>query len=135
MKDRVEEVFWLSIEQVNSFHEELLARHGGSPGLRDKGLLESALARPQHLFYYGEPSLFQMAAAYGFGIIKNHPFIDGNKRTGATAIAAFLYVNDFVFETNDVEVVSIIEGVAGGNIAEEALAEWIKNNSTPRETE
>lgn len=129
------DIVWLTIEQTIAFHDELLARHGGSGGIRDKGLLESALARPQHLFHYEEPSLMHLAAAYGFGIIKNHPFIDGNKRTGATAIAAFLYLNDIIFEADEVAIVSFIEGVAAGNISEEELGQWIEKNSYPVEVQ
>jgi death-on-curing protein len=92
------EPVWLLREFIVAIHERLIADYGGSPGLRDEGLLESALARPMHLFTYGKPSLAELAAAYAVGIAKNHAFIDGNKRTAFVAAAVFLERNRFAFE-------------------------------------
>jgi death-on-curing family protein len=90
------EPVWIDECEILAFHEELLARFGGAAGIRDAGLLESALNRPHQLFHYGDPSLPEMAAAYGVGIVKNHPFLDGNKRTGFLAAALFLALKSSV---------------------------------------
>ena len=88
---------WLKKEAVLAFHDQLLAEHGGSGGIRDEALLESALARPANLLAYGKPSLFDLAAAYACGIIKDHPFVDGKKRTGFMAAYVFLGINKIEF--------------------------------------
>ncbi len=114
---------------VLGLHTIAVAEFGGSPGLRDDGLLESALDRPRNLFAYGdEPSLFQLAAAYCVGIVKNHPFIDGNKRAGDLAIRAFLRLNGYLYEPEEAEEVVMIVALAAGEIDEAALALWIAEN-------
>ncbi len=110
-----------------------VAKFGGSPGLRDEGLLESALDRPRNLFAYGDaPSVFELAAAYCSGIVKNHPFIDGNKRAGDLAIRAFLRLNGYIYEPEEAEEVVMIVALAAGDIDEAALAVWIGENAAPR---
>lgn len=130
--DRPEPV-WLTEVQVRTLHAESLALFGGSPGLRDEGLLRSALARPRHRWAYGEaPSLFELAAAYAFGIAKNHAFVDGNKRTALLAIRAFLFRNGYLFVPDEIETVTTIEGLAAGAVDEATLATWIQTNAHAR---
>jgi len=118
---------------VMAIHDEHLARFGGGTGLRDQGLLESAMARPVNAFHYKpESSLFDLAAAYCFGIIKNHPFVDGNKRTGDLAAHAFLHLNGWRYDPDQHDEVRTILGVAAGHMEEAALARWIEDNSTER---
>ena len=117
---------WLTREVILAVHEDLLARYGGLAGLRDDGLLESALHRPLHLFSYAKPSLFQMAAAYAAGIIKNHPFLDGNKRTGFMAVYVFLEANGRTFSAPEEEVVIHTRALAAGAIGEGDYAAWLK---------
>lgn len=124
------EPVWLSAAQVRMLHAEALALFGGSPGLRDENLFESALGRPRNAWAYGDgPSLFELAAAYAFGITKNHPFIDGNKRAGALTIRAFLFRNGYRFDPDQVELVTTMEGVASGAVDEASLAAWIEESS------
>jgi death-on-curing protein len=127
------EPIWLTAIQVKMLHAEALKLFGGSPGVRDEGLLQSALARPRHLWTYEEAtSLFDLAAAYGFGIAKNHAFVDGNKRAALLAIRAFLFRNGYRFQPEEVETVTVMEGVAGGAVDEAMLAEWLETNSERR---
>ena len=121
---------WLTIDMVESFHRESLVRFGGSDGLRDRGLLESALARPENVFAY-EPDadVFRLAAAYGHGLVKNHPFIDGNKRTGALAAVVFLALNGIDVAFDEAEIAVVIIGVASGEISEAALADWLRRSA------
>lgn len=119
---------WVDLDDCLAFHEEMLSRFGGLSGIRDKGLLDSALARPQQLFAYGEPSLFDLAAAYASGIIRNHPFLDGNKRAGFLAAALFLEVNGFRFTAPEEEVVVQTLGLAAGAVSESAYAAWIEKS-------
>jgi len=100
---------------------------GGSPGLRDQGLLESALARPKNLFLYENPDIFGIAASYGYGLVKNHPFIDGNKRIAFLACAVFLIDNGWEPTANEVDVVNIINALASGEMTENQFAQWLKN--------
>jgi len=117
-----------------AIHEELLARYGGLSGLRDEGLLESALNRPRHLFAYGAPSVFELAAAYAAGIVKDHPFIDGNKRVGFMAAYVFLGLNGCDFDAPEVEVVVQTRALAAGEISEGDYATWLTvSNSRGRE--
>lgn len=114
-------------------HAESLDLFGGSPGMRDLGLLESALARPANKWHYdGTDSLYALAGAYAFGIARNHAFIDGNKRTALLAIRAFLFRNGREFLPDEVETVTMIEGLADGRVDEELLATWIEENSRSR---
>ena len=115
-------------------HTQGIKLFGGFPGLRDEGLLQSALGRPVNLWAYNEDAThFQLAAAYGFGLAKNHAFIDGNKRITLLAIRAFLFRNGYRFEPGEVETVTTMEGVASGAVNENALSEWIEANCTPVE--
>ena len=115
-------------------HAVAVAEFGGSPGLRDEGLLESALDRPRNLLAYGDaPSVFELAAAYCSGIVKNHPFIDGNKRAGDLAIRAFLRLNGYLYEPEEAEEVVMIVALAAGDIDEDSLAVWIAENAAPKD--
>lgn len=125
----MKEPLWLSKAVVFAVHDRLLADFGGSPGVRDDGLLESALGKPQNLFAYGKPSLFELAASYAFGIVRNHPFIDGNKRTSFVAAAAFLDFNGFELTANEVDATLKTLGLAAGEISEKEFAAWLKSNS------
>jgi len=122
---------WLSRRLVETLHAESLSRFGGTPGMRDEGLLESALARPQHLARYEEPSTFQLASAYCEGIVNNHPFADGNKRAGLLAARVFLFKNGYRLEPEEAEMVAVIRQVAAGDLGREELAEWLDANSEP----
>jgi death-on-curing protein len=129
----VNEPVWLRLEAILAAHDEQLVEHGGGVGVRDRGLLESALARPENLYAYGEPSLPKLAAAYAFGIARNHPFVDGNKRTALVAAEAFLGLNGFDLTADDVEAVRIFLALAAGELSEEELAARIGRNSVKRE--
>ncbi len=125
---------WLTKEMVLAIHAEAVAEFGGSLGLRDAGLLESALDRARNLFAYGDdPSLFELAAAYCAGIVKNHPFIDGNKRTGLLAARAFLFRNDYLLEPEEPDEVAVIVALAEGEIDEAVLAAWLEEYAFPRD--
>jgi death-on-curing protein len=127
----VSEPLWLAIDAVRAIHQELIAEYGGSPGIRDVGLLESALARPRQLLAYGDPGLFELAAAYAFGIVRNHPFVDGNKRTGMMAAYVFLRINGYRLEASEAEAVVVFQDLAAGEIDEAVLAKWIEANAAP----
>ena len=119
---------WLSIELVRAIHEEQLVEHGGPPGVREESLLASALARPQNLALYESPDLAELAASYAFGIARNHPFVDGNKRTSLLALYTFLGVNGIDFVVPEAEAASIILSLAAGEVSEESLTRWIRDN-------
>ena len=120
-------MIWLTRDMVEAFHRESLARFGGADGLRDPGLLESALARPENIHAY-EPQadLFRLAASYCAGIVKNHPFVDGNKRVAAHATIVFLDLNDQEFLATPEELVEMTLAVAEGKVQAEALAIWFR---------
>jgi death-on-curing protein len=120
---------WISKEVLLAVHSELLNRFGGLSGTRDEGLLDSALNRPKHLFSYGRPTLFEMAAAYSHGIVKNHPFLDGNKRTGFMSAYIFLGVNGWSLQAPEEEAVLETLALAAGEISEEAYAAWLERTS------
>ncbi len=115
-------------------HDLELAAHGGSTGIRDQGLLESALARPKNIWAYAEspPSLPRLAAAYAFGISSNHPFVDGNKRTALVVSFAFLDVNGLEVTASQEDAFLTILGLAAGEISEDQLAAWFERNTAPR---
>lgn len=113
-------------------HDESLAEHGGAPGLRDEGLLESALARPHHLLSYGTPDLFAMAAAYGFGLARNHAFVDGNKRVAFLAIGLFLALNGRRLTATQAEATLTMLSLAAGELPEDELAQWLREHSVLR---
>ena len=123
---------WIEPSVVYAIHEEQLAQHGGSAGLRDQGLLESALARPQNLALYGKPDVAACAAAYGYGLSRNHPFVDGNKRTAFVAVELFLFLNGYALEATDTGCVLTLLGVAEGSISENGFAAWIRENCKKR---
>ncbi len=120
---------WLRHDVVVAVHDEQIAQHGGSPGLRDAGLLSSALARSQHKVAYGKPSVFDLAAAYASGIISNHPFVDGNKRTGFLAAFIFLDLNGWDMVASEAEAVGAVLELALKEIDEDNLAIWLKEHS------
>jgi death on curing protein len=122
------EPFWLTAAMVVAIHDEQLAVHGGSAGLRDQSLLESALDRPRNKWAYDQAALPELAAAYGYGIARNHPFIDGNKRTALLAIYTFLGVNDVDFIVPEAEAAAMILSLAAGEVSEESLVRWIRDN-------
>jgi death-on-curing protein len=115
----------IEVEVVLAIDDEQLAEHGGQPGVRDHGLLESALSRPRHPFAYGEPSIPRLAASYAFGISRNHPFLDGNKRTSLVVAELFLALNGFALIASDEQCVTTFLQLAAGELTEEQLAEWI----------
>ncbi|MDQ3636190.1 MAG: type II toxin-antitoxin system death-on-curing family toxin [Acidobacteriota bacterium] len=122
------EIKWILEETVYAIHSRQIAEHGGIDGIRDKNLLSSALARPQNLFAYGENvEISQLAAAYAFGIAKNHPFLDGNKRTAYVVMRTFLLINGFDIEATQEEKYIIFLKLAEGSLSEEALVQWIKD--------
>lgn len=120
---------------VSAMHGELIAEYGGSTGVRDAGLLSSALARPQNQAAYGDPSVFDLAAAYAFGVIRNHPFVDGNKRTGFLAAYVFLDLNGWELKASETDTVSAVVALAEAEMDEAGFSEWIKGNSIVRETQ
>ena len=123
---------WLDADVLRAVHEEQLAEHGGASGTRDDGLFESALARPENLAAYGKPDVADLAAAYGFGIARNHPFIDGNKRTAFVAVELFLDLNGFELMAGDSDCVLTMLAVAAGQMDEVALARWLHQHSRAR---
>ena len=123
---------WLDEQVVLAVHEEQLAEHGGAQGLRDAGLMQSALARPRHLATYGEPDVFDLSAAYGFGIARNHPFIDGNKRTAFVAVELFLTLNGVELRVTDADCVLTMLSLAAGELDEATFAAWLRSNGAPR---
>lgn len=120
---------WVLHETVLILHEQSLADFGGSAGIRDAGLLESALERPKNTFAYGKPTLFTVAASYAFGLAKNHPFIDGNKRTAFVTAVLFLELNGMVFRAGEVDATIQTLALAAGELTEAGYAEWLKRNS------
>lgn len=122
---------WVPARVVLALHKECIATFGGSDGVRDEGLLESALARPENLLSYGAPTMFELAAAYGYGIAKNHPFIDGNKRTAFLATAVFLMDNGFQPLVSEADVVNTITALAAGQLTETEFAQWLKQSFKP----
>jgi len=119
---------WLLREAVLAVHERLLSEFGGASGIRDGGLLDSALARPENILAYGKPTVHELAAAYAFGIVKNHPFIDGNKRTGFTIAIIFLEQNGEKFSASEVDATIQTLALAAGELGESGYAGWLKAN-------
>jgi death on curing protein len=119
---------WLTTADVLAIHDQLIAEHGGADGIRDINLLASALARPQQLFAYGqpEPDIAALAAAYAFGIAKNHAFVDGNKRTSAVVTEAFLRLNGLGLTATDIEIVQTWSDLGAGLITEPELIDWLR---------
>jgi len=122
---------WLTLGVVIAIHDDQLASYGGARGIRDRGLLESALARPRNLLAYDTVDIAALAAAYGFGIVRNHPFVDGNKRTAFASIETFLRLNGRQLRASDEECILQMLSLAAGEIDEAAYANWVRTHLTP----
>ena len=120
---------WLTKDLILAIHDEQLAEHGGRPGIRDLGLLESALARPMNRAAYAEPTVFDFAAVYAFGIIRDHPFVDGNKRVAFLTAALFLLDNGFEITAKDEAIIAAVLSLADGAIDEPTFALWLADNT------
>jgi death-on-curing protein len=131
----VNEPIWLRTDVVLAMHEEALMLHGGPEGVRDLGLLESALARPKNIFHYSEDisSLARLAAAYAKGIVANHPFVDGNKRTAFIVSVTFLQLNGLQLTATKEDRVLTFWNLADGSLSEEELSAWFERNAVPRQ--
>jgi death on curing protein len=123
---------WIDQRLLLLLHDESLAEHGGAPGLRDQGLFESALARPLNLLAYGEPDAADLAAAYGTGLAKNHPFVDGNKRAALLSVGLFLALNGYRLHASQPDATLTMQALAAGEIDEPGFARWIRANTEPR---
>ena len=119
---------WVNIEVAIAAHAEQIAEHGGGEGIREAGLVESAMARPQNLALYGDPDICELAASYAFGIARNHPFVDGNKRTAAVVSETFLLLNGGYLQANDAEVVVAFVALAAGELSEDELTAWFRDH-------
>ncbi len=119
---------WVSKAVTLAIHDRLLADYGGSAGLRDEGLLESALGRPENLFAYERPSLFDLASSYAFGIVRNHPFIDGNKRTGFVVCATFLDINGRELVASELDATLKTLALAAGELTEAQYSKWLSES-------
>jgi death on curing protein len=126
-EDRAEPI-WLTPELVKAFHSRQLRLFGGPPGVRDEGALESALGRPVNRWAYENADLAELAAAYAFGIARNHPFVDGNKRAALLALVTFLGLNGVDFLVDEAEAVVMMRGLAAGEVDEAGLTRWIRDN-------
>lgn len=118
---------WVTVEVARQAHDEQLAEHGGAAGLRDPSMLESAMARPLNQAAYGDPDAAELAAAYAFGIARNHPFVDGNKRTAAVVSATFLLLNGYVLTCDDDELIATFLKLAAGELTPEQLTDWFRH--------
>jgi len=123
---------WLDKAALLLLHGEGLAEHGGAPGIRDEGLFESALARPENLSAYDNPDFAALAAAYGIGLAKNHPFVDGNKRVAFIAVGLFLALNGYRLTASQINATQAMLAVAAGELSESDFAAWIRQNSIKR---
>ncbi|MDP2770997.1 MAG: type II toxin-antitoxin system death-on-curing family toxin [Giesbergeria sp.] len=123
---------WIQREVIVAIHEMQLAEHGGLDGVRDAGLLDSALGRPKNLALYGTPDVAALAAAYGWGISRNHPFLDGNKRTGFVAAELFLGLNGYALTADDAQCVITMLSLAAGDLAEDDFAAWLRQHAQRR---
>lgn len=119
----------MSEDIVRFIHQDQIQQHGGSLGIRDENLLAASLARPRHLLTYSQCNLFDLAAAYGYSLTKNHPFIDGNKRTSFAVMATFLLINGYLLDVPEMEVVTRMEGLATDRDTQESLSRWLAENS------
>ena len=124
---------WIGAELVYALHDRLIAEHGGPDGLRDRNALESALARPQNLAAYENPDAASLAAAYAFGVARNHGFLDGNKRTAWVLARLFLADNGFVLSFDAIDAVRTVEALAAGSLDEVQLAAWFRARLTPKD--
>lgn len=128
----MKEPVWVLREVVLALHEQSLAEHGGSAGLRDAGLLDSALGKPLNQFAYGSPNIFDLAASYASGLAKNHPFIDGNKRVAFVVAITFLELNGHEFTATEADAALRTLALAAGEMTESAYAAWLETNSKKR---
>ena len=119
---------WVATEVALAAHAEQLAEHGGGEGVRDAGLLDSAMTRPRNLAEYGDPDAAALAAAYAFGIARNHPFVDGSKRTAAVVSETFLVLNGHALDASDAELVVAMLALAAGDLTEDELADWFRTH-------
>lgn len=124
---------WLDRSVMLAVHEEQLAEHGGASGVRDEGLFDSAMGRPQNLAAYSEPDAAALAASYGFGLARNHPFVDGNKRTAFVAVELFLWLNGHRLVAEDADCVLTMLALAAGDLPEDAFAQWLREHLQPRQ--
>ena len=122
---------WVGVESALAAHREQLTLFGGGDGVRDQGLLESALARPQHLATYGDPDLAELAANYAYGIAQNHPFVDGNKRVALMVCEAFIVKNGSILDATNSELSVVFLDLAAGDISEGELADWLQERIPP----
>jgi len=131
----MDEPTWLGIELIERLHDRQLAEHGGPAGIRDHGMLESALRRARQKFAYGglDVDLPALAAAYAFGLARNHPFVDGNKRTAAVACELFLELNGYLLLASDEELYPVFAALAAGEVDEDPLAERLRHHSWPEQ--
>jgi death-on-curing protein len=127
------EPIWVSIELAEAIHQRQIAEHGGGEGIRDRGLLESALARPRQIFAYGsaDTDMPALAAAYAFGLSRNHPFADGNKRIAAVTCELFLMLNGYRLLADNASLYPMFLGLASGNVSETEFADWLRANTRP----
>jgi death-on-curing protein len=119
---------WLSRQLILAIHDEQLAEHGGAIGVRDEGLLDSALARPLNRAGYGDPDVAELAAVYAIAIARNHPFLDGNKRTAYVALETFLALNGCAFPVSDADAALVTLTMAAGDMEDEAFTDWVRAN-------
>lgn len=134
VRERAAEPRWLSRVALDAIHDAQVSEHGGSSGVRDDGLLQSALARPRNKWGYGETDVAVLAAAYAFGLAKNHGFVDANKRSAFQAAYVFLGLNGYELDAAEPAVVDVMNRVASSRMTEVALAAWIREHLTDRET-
>jgi death on curing protein len=127
----VPEPIWVALDVALAIHDAQIAEHGGGPGIRDRGLLESAMARPRNSYAYGERSLARLSAQYAFGLSRNHPFIDGNKRTSLAVMELFLALNGIDLIASDSECVTTFLGLAAGDVTEGQLEDWVASHIAP----
>jgi len=127
----MQEPHWVSKEAALAIHNRQLSEHGGQAGIRDEALLESALAKPQNVFFYSEEpvSMPRLAASYAYGLANNHPFLDGNKRAALSVSLTFLYLNGFIFSGSYEDEYDVFIKIASGEWTEDQLAEWFENNT------
>lgn len=123
---------WVSKQALLLLHAESLAEHGGGTGMRDEGLLDSALVRPLNLAAYGEPDFAALAASYGVGVAKNPPFVDGNKRAALLATGLFLHINGYRLTASQADTTLTVLSVAAGDLTEDAFAAWLRQHAQPR---
>jgi death-on-curing protein len=128
----VTEPTWLDQQIVYLIHLRQLEQHGGGTGVRDHGLLDSALNRPPNLYAYGQAGIPELAAYYCIGIVKNHPFVDGNKRTGFMAMYVFLGLNGYSFDADELDVVKRVRGIAASADSNDSCIAWVQEHSVPK---